>query len=287
MAITDIFGQILREAYNHGSSKDKITKFVQGPVTKWFNEYGYKVVGPDEELPSIPSDESHPENCAVKYTIENDEKTSGKYKVSFRWASIFHNYAHRTSCNELLAAKVMGYKENREDNQDWLNRQKAELKAVGQFIFKMETEAKSFGLDVSFKYKDADYTSSQEFDFIAVDVEGTAAHGEHLGSLDTASWNKEVEDALIEQYGLIPLPELTFSEKFGEDIIESRYYIYGKGTRNTALIRICAEEYHNKGLVRVFAGLTEEYNEDVPSYNIMQEDFADPEIGAQQIKEIL
>ena len=285
--IENVFASILRESYNHDSSKEKVMKLIQGPITKWFNEYGYKVVGPDEELPSIPSDESHPENCAVKYTIKNDEKTSGKYEVNFRWARIFHNYAHTSSCNELLAEKVMGFKPNKDDNRDWLKQRKAELQAVGQFFYKIEAEAKSFGLDIKFKYKDADYTSSQEFDFTVTDIEGTAAHEKHLGVLTSEDWNKETEEALIKKYNLIPLPELTFSKTYGRDTVESRFYIFGKGTNNTTLVRVFCEDYHGKGCIKVIAGCTNEYSEDAQAFYLTQEDYKDPEIGADAIKEIL
>ena len=287
MATTEIFQQILREAYNHGSSKDKIVKFIQGPVTKWFTEYGYKVVGPDEELPSIPPDEDHSENCVVKYTIKNDEKKSGKYKVSFQWALIFRNYAHHESCLELLAAKVMGYKENKEDNEDWLKKNKAELQAVSQFYYKMEAEAKSFGLDIKFRDKDTNYTSLQEFDFEVTDIEGTAAYGEHIGSLSQKDWAKEGEDAIVAKFNLESHPELNYSENYSSGNVESHFYIYNKGKEDCALIRIdCYESDSSSGTLSVSIGSTNEYYEGPKGFYFSQKDYKDPGLLANEIAEV-
>lgn len=288
-----IFKSILREAgYNHGASKEKIKQFIKGPVAKWFNQYGFKVILENEELPWFPPEEWHEENCVVKAVIK-PKKTSGTYKVSFDFSNLYHDYSTSVSSSRILPYKVLG-----KEWDGWSSvrdyEQKDAIKVRGQYIYKMEAEAANSGLEVKFEAKDKDYSSSADFDFIARDISGSDSYKTQYEGFDGATWIKESEDLVASTFELAPLENYTTKNEKAD----VHYYLYTKNPEAIALVKITSEvnsrpSYSDsddvgKGYLEIVWAPTDDYrrsnDEEIQRWHFQQADCPDPETIIQIIR---
>lgn len=269
---SDVFKSILKEAgYNHSGSREKIQTFIDGPMTKWFNKYGFKVVN---NLTSIPTEKNSFDNKEVNITIAQslNRKGAGDYRIQVKFSDIYRSYSSQKSSELVLASKITGKNADVYDNSEIL------MKARGQFQAFMEPKLKEFGLELIKFYGDGDYSSNYNYDIYVRDIEGSSGWKNKYSNYSINEWLKETEDLIVETYNLDLLSDLT-TKADGPESIETRFYVQDKGSKNPLFWKVFS--YRNSIQIKVaYMDASVKFYDD---WYFSRDEYPDPEMIIREI----